>query len=134
MEEANYLLNHRHFLTGVVEHGKELGRRIGTPTANLRLPRGVLTPAFGVYAAEVVLEDGRRYMAVTNIGTCPTLEEDIGITVESWLMDFHENLYGKTIRVEFCRFLRPEQKFDSLEDLKNRIHLDARQTREYFAR
>lgn len=133
VEEANYLLSHRHFITGTVVQGKQLGRQLGIPTANLRLPKGILAPAFGVYATQVVLEDGRRYMAVTNVGTCPTVEIDTGVTVEPWLLDFDENLYGKTIRVEFCRFLRHERKFESLAALQKEIFRNAQETRNYFA-
>lgn len=132
MEEVNYLLGHRHFLTGKVVMGKQLGRQMGIPTANMRLPKGVMPPAFGVYATQIVLEDGRRFMAVTNVGICPTVELDTGVSVESWLLDFQEDLYGKTLRVEFCRFLRPEQKFDSLDELKEAILRNAQETRNYF--
>ena len=132
VEEANYLLSHNHFITGTVVKGKQLGRRLGTPTANIRLPKGILTPAFGVYASEVVLEDGRRFMAVTNVGTCPTVDVDTGVTVEPWLLDFEGDLYGQSIRVEFCRFLRHERKFPSLDALKKEILHNELETREYF--
>lgn len=133
VEAANYLLSHRHFITGTVMLGKQMGRQLGIPTANIQLPKGVLAPAFGVYATNIVLEDGRHFMAVTNVGTCPTVEIDTGVTVEPWLLDFNENLYGKTIRVEFCRFLRHERKFESLDALKKEILRNAQETRNYFA-
>ena len=133
IEEANHLLSHRHFITGTVVRGKQLGGQIGIPTANLRLPKGIQPLAFGVYATQVQLEDGRRYMAVTNVGVCPTVEMDTGITIEPWLLDFEGDLYGQTIRVEFCRFLRHERKFGSLEELKNAILHNAQETRNYFA-
>lgn len=132
VEKANALLGHRHFLTGTVVYGKQLGRTIGVPTANLRLPPELVAPAFGVYAAQVVLEDGSRYQAVTNVGVCPTIEEDTGITIEPWLLDFRGDLYHQYLRVEFCKFLRPERKFDSLDQLKAEILHNARQTREFF--
>ena len=132
VEEASYLLSHRHFITGIVVKGKQLGRQLGIPTANLRLPKGVLAPAFGVYATQVILEDGRKFMAVTNVGTCPTVDIDTGVTVEPWLLDFDGDLYGQTLRVEFCRFLRHERKFDSLEELKQAILKNALETRAYF--
>lgn len=132
VEGANALLGHRHFLTGTVVYGKQLGRTIGVPTANLRLPPELVAPAFGVYATQVVLEDGRRFQAVTNVGVCPTVEENTGITIEPWLLDFRGDLYHQYLRVEFCKFLRPERKFASLEELKAEILQNARQTREYF--
>lgn len=132
VEEANLLLGHRHFITGTVVYGKQLGRQMGSPTANVQLPDTLVCPALGVYAAEVVLEDGRRYSAVTNVGRCPTTEIDTGITIESWLLDFRGDLYHQNIRVEFCKFLRPEKKFGSLEELREEILRNAEETRAYF--
>ena len=132
VEEANALLGHRHFITGTVVPGKQLGRQMGVPTANLVLPEGVLCPAKGVYATEVVLEDGRKFQAVTNVGYCPTTELDTGITIEPWLLDFRGDLYHQNIRVEFCKFLRPEKKFESLDALREEIYRNAQQTRDYF--
>lgn len=132
VEEANVLLGHRHFITGTVVPGKQLGRQMGIPTANLNLPEGILCPAKGVYATEVILEDSRRFQAVTNVGDCPTTELDTGITIEPWLLGFRGDLYHQNIRVEFCKFLRPEKKFASLEELREEIFRNAQQTRDYF--
>lgn len=123
LEEANRLLGHPHILKGTVQHGQQLGRTIGIPTANLSLPAGVLTPALGVYAAMAEV-DGRQYMAVTNIGTRPTVNGQ-GVTVEPWLLDFDGDLYGKELTLHFYHFLRPERKFGSLEELKSQIQQDA---------
>jgi len=132
VEEANELLGHRHFIVGEVVYGKQMGRRMGIPTANLRLPEGILCPALGVYATEVFLEDGRKFQAVTNVGVCPTMEIDTGVTIEPWLLGFRGDLYHQHIRVEFCKFLRPERKFDSVEELQAEIFRNAEQTKEYF--
>ena len=131
VEEARAFLGHPHCLSGEVIHGRQLGRKLGTPTANLLLPDGVLAPAFGVYATAVVI-GGRRYPAVTNVGVRPTVDGGGKITVEPWILDFEDNLYGKTIRVDFYRFLRPERKFDSLEELRQAILTNAQQTRDFF--
>ena len=130
METAVKFLGHPHILTGSVVHGHQLGRRLGIPTANLRLPEGLAEPKFGVYACRAVV-DGRRYSAVTNIGTRPTVEGR-NVTVEPWILDYQGNLYGREITLEFYRFLRPEQKFPSLDALKEEIHRNARQTAAYF--
>jgi riboflavin kinase/FMN adenylyltransferase len=127
MAEANRFLGHPHILTGEVVPGRQLGRTIGIPTANLRLPQGLLTPAFGVYACRARV-DGETYLAVTNIGTRPTVEGH-HVTVEPWLLDFDGDLYGKQLMLEFHAFLRPEQKFASLEELKAQIQKDAAKTR-----
>ena len=123
MEKANRLLGHPHRLSGMVAPGKQLGRTIGIPTANLTLPPQLLQPAFGVYACKVLVE-GNRHTAVTNIGVRPTVSGR-GVTVESWLLDFEGDLYGKELVLEFFKFLRPEKAFDSLEALQNAIQADA---------
>lgn len=124
---ANRMLGHEHFLTSTVIHGKHLGRKIGIPTANLLLPDEVMPPAYGVYISKA-----NGHPAVTNIGFRPTMEDGDAPTVESWLLDFKGNLYGKTMKVELVRFLRPEKRFDSVAQLQEQIHRDAQQVREYF--
>lgn len=128
MATAVKFLGHPHILTGPVLHGHQLGRRLGIPTANLALPQGLAVPRYGVYACRCLVE-GRSYSAVTNVGTRPTVGGH-HITVEPWLLDYDGDLYGKKITLEFLDFLRPEQKFDSLEDLKAAILKNAEQTRE----
>ncbi|HIQ69832.1 MAG TPA: riboflavin biosynthesis protein RibF [Candidatus Avoscillospira stercorigallinarum] len=132
LEGAAQLLGHCHFLSGPVAHGKELGRRLGFPTANLPLPAGILAPAFGVYAAKVTLPNGASYPAVTNVGIRPTVHDSLGPLVEAWIMDYDGQLYGETIRVDFYTRLRGEQKFPDLESLKAEVLRNAQQTRSYF--
>lgn len=127
MAQAVKLLGHPHILSGVVTEGKQLGRQLGFPTANLPWPEGVLIPKFGVYATKVTVE-GKAYPAVTNIGTRPTVNGQ-GVNAECHLLDFTGDLYGKEITVAFYDFLRPEQKFDSLEDLKAQIAADTKNIR-----
>lgn len=132
MEAAARFLGHPYRLTGRVEHGKRLGSRLGFPTVNLTLPPELLVPAYGVYAARVRVPDEGDHMAVTNIGVRPTVENGGGVTVESFLLDFEGDLYGKDIRLElYCR-LRPERRFDSLEELRAAVMENVRQTRAYF--
>ena len=130
MEQAVRFLGHPHFLDGTVVAGQQLGRTIGVPTANLHLPEGVVVPRFGVYACKAIAE-GKEYLAVTNIGTRPTVQGQ-GITVEAWLLDFEGDLYGESLTLLFYAFLRPEEKFSCLEQLQTRIQKDARQVREFF--
>ncbi|MBR4863567.1 MAG: bifunctional riboflavin kinase/FAD synthetase [Oscillospiraceae bacterium] len=127
VEEANRYLGHAHVLTGQVIAGKQLGRTIGVPTANLALPEGLVQPAFGVYACYIHVE-GKKYKAVTNVGMRPTVDGD-HVTVEPWILDFEGDLYGKTVSLEFRKFLRPEEKFPSLEALKQQIQKDAEKTK-----
>jgi len=128
MATAVKFMGHPYTLTGTVVRGQQLGRKLGIPTANLRLPAGLAIPKFGVYACSVLI-DGVRYPAVTNIGTRPTVSGE-GITVEPWILDYQGDLYGREITLEFFRFLRSERKFPSLADLQAEIHRNAAETRE----
>ena len=132
MATAVKFLGHPYTLTGTVVHGKKLGRTLGIPTANLHLPAGLGIPKFGVYACRILIE-GIYYPAVTNIGTRPTVEGQ-GITVEPWILDYSGDLYGREITIEFFKFLRPEQKFPSLEALQEEIHRNAEETRTLIQR
>lgn len=128
--QANRFLGHPHVLSGEVVSGQQLGRTIGIPTANLLFPADLLIPKFGVYACKVTT-DSREYLAVTNIGTRPTVGGNC-VTAEAFLLDFSGDLYGKTLQIAFCKFLRPEKKFSNLEELKEEILKNVRQTREFF--
>lgn len=123
METAAAFLGHRHILSGEVVHGRQLGRTIGVPTANILLPEGVMIPKLGVYACTCDI-DGHRYVTVTNIGSRPTVGGH-QTRAESWILDYVGDLYGRTITLQFHAFLRPEQTFGSLEELKVQIQTDA---------
>lgn len=128
--EANAFLGHPHILSGTVVSGRKLGRTLGIPTANLALPEGVAALPFGVYACMAEAE-GASYVAVTNIGNRPTVGGH-RVTVEPWLLDFDGDLYGKALTLSFYRFLRPEQKFPSLDALKEEIGKNAWECRKFF--
>ena len=126
MEEAVRFLGHPYCITGTVVPGRQLGRTIGIPTANIQIPEGLVIPKFGVYACKI-----SDKMAVTNVGTRPTVNGQ-HVTVEPWILDFEGDLYGKQLTISFYKFLRPEQKFRSLEELKAEIQKNAAQTRKFF--
>ena len=130
MEEAEKFLGHPHLLSGTVISGRKLGRTLGIPTANLALPEDTLMLPFGVYACKAEVE-GQTYLAVTNIGNRPTVGGH-RVTVEPWLLDFEGDLYGKPLTLTFYTFLRREQKFPSLDALKEEIGKNALQTRKFF--
>lgn len=132
VETARAFLGHPHVLTQTVGHGRQLGRTIGIPTANLVAPPHVLLPRRGVYAAKITLPDGRAFGGVTNVGVRPTVNNGQDVTVEPWILDFDGDLYGQAIRVEFYRRLRDERKFDSLAALRSQIETDAVKTREAY--
>lgn len=130
MATAVRFLGHPHILSGTVVHGHALGRKLGIPTANLRLPEGLAVPKFGVYACSCII-DGKTYPAVTNLGTRPTVQGS-NITVEPWILDYEGDLYDRELVLQFHYFIRPEMKFPSLEELKTEIHRNAEETRQYL--
>ena len=130
MATAVRFLGHPHILTGEVISGRHIGRKIGVPTANLIIPAGVAVPKYGVYACRVEI-DGTVYPAVANVGTRPTVGGH-RVTVEPWILGFEGDLYGREITLAFHKFLRPERKFDSLEELRCEIQKNAEETKEFF--
>lgn len=130
MERAARFLGHPHLFTGIVAPGRHLGRVLGFPTANLPFPEGMLCPRQGVYAG-VGVTGGKRFQAVINLGNCPTVEGG-HLQAEAWLPDFSGDLYGKPLTVEFHKYLRPEEKFPSLEALACQIQKDGEKTRKFF--
>ncbi len=130
MAEAVRFLGHPHILTGKVVAGQKLGRTIGIPTANLSLPEGLAQPKKGVYACKAAI-DGKSYLAVTNVGNRPTVAGE-NLTVESWILDFDGDLYGKEITLSFYDFLREEKKFPDLQTLQAQIQEDSRKVRKIF--
>ena len=127
METAAKFLGHPHILSGEVVAGRQVGRTIGIPTANILIPAGVVVPKLGVYACRCRIGQ-QVYHAVTNIGFRPTVGGH-QTRAESWILDFDGDLYGKTITLEFVAMLRPEEKFPSLEALQAQIHRDAEEAR-----
>ena len=113
---AATLLTRPYTIRGMVEHGAKLGRTLGFPTANVRLG-DYQRPAYGVYAVMVRLPGGKRVAGVANLGIRPMIEPPVEL-LETWLMDWSGDLYGKTIEVELVAYLRPELKLDGLEALK----------------
>lgn len=122
IEKANALLSTPYFLTATVRKGRKVGRTLGFPTANLSCPKQKLLPKNGVYET-LVKWQGNCYKAVTNIGNKPTFSVD-EINVESYLIGFDGDLYGKEITVFFSRFLRDIKKFDGVDMLKAQIEKD----------
>lgn len=125
--EAARLLGRFYSVDFPVAHGRQLGRKLGAPTINQPFPPGFLCPRFGVYAS-VVTVGGKRYAGVTNIGVRPTVGSD-GALAETMIDSFSGDLYGRRVPVELICFLRPEQKFDDLDQLRQAILQDAETAR-----
>lgn len=132
VDEAAALLGHHYMLDGVVVHGDKRGRELGYPTANLET-RNELLPAYGIYAT-VAIVDGVQHAAVTSIGVRPTIQDNLQPTVETHLLDGSPDLYGQPMRLAFVQWLRPEEKFDSLDALTAQIALDCEAGRQVFGR
>ena len=130
MATAVRYLGHGHMLTGTVVTGRKLGHKLGFPTANIELPEGVIVPRHGVYACRAFVGE-KSYMAVCNVGRRPTVHGH-QVRTETWLLDFSGDLYGQAVTLEFFFFLRPEQRFESLEVLKEAVLQDAENTRRFF--
>lgn len=127
---AESLLGRPYSITGKVIYGQQLGRTIGVPTANLQLHR-IKAALSGVYAVEVNLA-GKLYPGVANIGTRPTIDDSLKAILEVHLLDFKQNIYGKTLEVIFRKKIRDEQKFVSLALLKSAIENDIATAKTYF--
>jgi riboflavin kinase/FMN adenylyltransferase len=123
-EAAAAILGRPFAIEGVVEHGRQLGRQLGFPTANVALTDYVV-PKFGVYATRTRLPDGREIAGVANIGVNPTIPGEIAPRLEVWLFDFDEDIYDQVIETDLVAFLRPEAKFDGLQPLIDQVMADA---------
>jgi riboflavin kinase/FMN adenylyltransferase len=130
---ANRLLGRPFGFSLEVIHGNHIGGTVlGTPTINQAIPEGFVLPRFGVYASWCRV-GGRYFYGVTNVGVKPTVGSD-KVLAETWMPDFTGDLYGKRVRVFLLEFLRPEKKFDSMEELKAAIGENGRQAKAVAAR
>ena len=130
-EEAARLLTRPFAIEGVVEHGDKRGRQLGYPTANIGLCN-YLRPKFGIYAVRGRLPDGRVLDGAANIGVRPTFAPPREL-LEPYFFDFEGDLYGQTVEVELISFLRPEEKFDSIDALRAQMEADCAEARERLA-
>lgn len=134
MADASEMLGRPFTFSGVVVHGKKLGKTLGYPTANLqRVCPDVLLPKKGIYVAELAVQ-GRRYGGMMSIGYNPTVSIGREIYIEAHLFGFDRNIYGETIEAALLKFLREEIRFDSLEALQRQLRQDEAESREYLSR
>lgn len=120
---ANEMLGNPYFVYGEVVHGQHLGHTIGYPTINQRIPEQKMVPSFGVYASRVLI-DGAYHTAISNLGQKPTVDGNHQAGLETHILDYHGDLYGKWLQTELLFFIRPEEKFDDIEELKEQIGND----------
>ena len=125
MERANEILGHPFYLMGNVQHGRRLATDLGFPTANVEYPKDKIQIPFGVYATRIEIEE-KSFYGITNVGTKPTVTSEKKVISESYLFDFNEEIYEKRIKIYFYKFLRPEMKFETIEQLKLQIREDVK--------
>lgn len=128
---AQTYLGRPYRLSGTVVVGKRLGHTIGFPTANLQVEKYKFLPKGGVYVASARLGDGRILRSVVNIGTQPSTSGLHQLAIEAYILDFSEDIYGQHLVLDLLDYLRPEQKFASLEDLVRQIGMDADTAKNY---
>ena len=133
VEKANELLGYSYFVYGEIVHGNHIGTKMKMPTINILPTSDKLLPPNGVYISNVII-DGETYHGISNIGLKPTVEEKVKhIGVETHIFDFDKDVYGKVAKVEFLEFIRPEQKFPSMEELSTQICSDIECAKAYFS-
>lgn len=130
LEIANELLGYPFFVQSEVIHGRQLGRTLGIPTINMELPAEKLLPPKGVYVTRLMI-DGNFCTGVTNVGQKPTVNNTNKVSVETHILDYEGDLYGHTLCVSFLAYLRPEQKFASVEELKAQMERDIAAARRF---
>ncbi len=128
LEDATQMLGRTYSIKGTVMHGKKLGRIIGYPTANLQpADPDQIIPAIGVYAIKAI-HDGITYGGMLSIGYNPTVTDNHDIKIEANLFNFDQDIYGQTLEIQFIKKIREEQKFDSIEALKDQLNRDKVET------
>lgn len=131
VDTANMLLGYNYGITGRICHGRKLGTSMGVPTINIEWPEKKLIPPRGVYLARVFV-NGAWYNGVANIGRRPTVTDEPKVYFECFLLRFQGDIYGEEAKAEIIEFLRPEEKFGSIEELKARIKQDVIAAKNYF--
>ncbi|MBQ9030496.1 MAG: bifunctional riboflavin kinase/FAD synthetase [Parasporobacterium sp.] len=131
MENVTLMMGRPFYITGEVLHGKHLGHTYGFPTLNQTAPAEKILPPDGVYATKTLLE-GTWYEGITNVGKRPTFDDGEERTVETNLFDFNADAYGREVTVAFYDFVRPEQKFSGIRELKAQIETDCGKVKAYF--
>lgn len=131
MDTVQKYLGRPYAINTLVINGQKLGRRLGFPTINQVFKEGILVPRNGVYITRVSISS-KKYFGITNVGVRPTVGGKV-LCAETHILNFSGDLYGQKLRVEFLRFMRPETKFSSVEELSEKVHLDIEEARKIIA-
>ncbi|MGL5259199.1 MAG: bifunctional riboflavin kinase/FAD synthetase [Lachnospiraceae bacterium] len=130
MEAVTYLMGAPFAIEGEVIHGRKLGRTLGVPTANTIPSEGKILPPFGVYFSEIIV-NGNTYYGITNIGRKPTISTREEVGLESFLFDFHDDIYGERIHIKLLYHRRGEKQFKGIEMLKETMEADILAAKQY---
>lgn len=130
IKEANQMLGRRFGVSQTIVAGNKIGRKMGTPTINQQIPPGGVLPKFGVYASAVTVRE-KTYCGVTNVGIKPTVGSKIPL-YETWIIGFSGDIYGETAEIQLLDFIRPERKFENLQQLKAEIFKNGIQAQKIF--
>ena len=131
VELAEKLLGYPYELTGIVQHGQQLGRTLGFPTMNIEPEAQKIMPRYGVYACRVKI-DGKWYNGVGNAGVKPTVTDERRRLLEVYVYGYEGDAYGKEVTARFCGFERPEVKFGSVDELKEQVMKDMQYGIDFF--
>lgn len=123
IEKANALLGYEFFVKSKIVQGNKIGRTIGIPTINMILPENKILPPNGVYITAVNVDD-KWYRGVTNVGKKPTISDNNPIGIETYIIDFCQDVYGKEVYISFLSHIREERKFASIDELKQQMTAD----------
>jgi riboflavin kinase/FMN adenylyltransferase len=130
IKKANRFLGRNFTIIGSVVKGKNRGRKLGFPTANIKLIDNYVLPKQGVYITNTIV-DGEKLISLTNIGYNPTFNED-ELKIETYILDFNGNLYGKTLQIQFIDFIRDDVKFNTAQELIEQIEKDVKYIKTYY--
>jgi len=131
VELAAEYLNYHYFMRGKVTEGKQIGRLLGFPTANIQVPEYKLIPKDGVYAVQIVIQQ-KIYRGMLNIGLRPTIDNSKQKTTEVHIFDFSDNIYHETLEIRFIKRIRDIQKFKNIEHLKKQLETDKKTCLDLF--
>lgn len=132
IKTASMILGYDYYIRNTVIYGQQNGKKIGFPTANLSID-GLFSPKHGVYAAYAIIEgDQEKYKAVANLGTRPTI--DTQKLLEAHLLEFDKDIYGKKLTIYLNKYIRPQIKFNNLDELKRQISLDVQKAKNILAK
>ena len=128
LKEVNENLQNKYFMEGDVIEGKKLGRKLGYPTANLNFSKEIVIPKDGIYKTISVLGD-ESFSSITSIGNNPTFNEELK-TIETYIIDFNQNIYNQKLKIIFIDFIREQIKFDNEQDLVSQMNKDLKKNYE----